>query len=191
MNKAGRVVVLSSPSGGGKTSILRSLLSLKNPQHRYSVSVTTRPMRKGEVDGVDYSFLSEESFLEKCKLNAFLEWEEVHGNYYGTPKDSIQEWVEQGFIVFCDIDVHGGLALKRAFGREALLIFIRPPSFEVLAERLRNRNTESDEDIQKRLERYSGEMRIAEEYDCQIVNETIEGTVNEVLEVVAQSCESH
>ncbi len=184
MAKRGLIVVISAPSGGGKTAILRNVFARGDENFRYSVSVTTRPRRRGELDGHDYFFLSREEFLARRERGEFVEWAEVHGYFYATPKAQLSGWLQQGCIVFCDLDVDGGISVKKEYGDSALLIFVKPPSFESLMQRLKLRNTETDEEIAKRMQRYPKEMSKAEFYDYQVVNENLANTTQEILELV-------
>jgi len=184
MADKGLLVVISSPSGGGKTTIIRKVLASGNADYQYSISTTTRQRRSNEVDGKDYFFVDEKEFAEKRARGEFVEWAEVHGNYYATPKTQLERGLEAGKIVLLDLDVEGGVAIKERFGESALLIFVRPPSFESLKRRLQNRKTESDEEINRRLRRYPSEIKKAELYDYQIVNADLETTVKEIIEII-------
>ena len=157
----GLLVVLSSPSGGGKTTVIKKVIHL-NPDYLYSISMTTRSMRTGEENGRDYWFVSEEEFAESIKAGNFVEYEKVHGCYYGTPITKISEWVDQQKIVFLDLDVYGALRLKEKFENRALLIFLKPPDEKSLVNRLVNRSTETQQQIEKRLTRMPEEIKMAE-----------------------------
>ncbi len=184
IKNTGLLVVISAPSGGGKTTILRRVFEQGNADFQYSISVTTRPQRSGEVDGKDYYFLSLAEFTKQRAQGDFVEWAEVHGHYYATPKTPIRKWIDDGKVVFCDLDVDGGLTVKKEFGDAALLVFVRPPSFESLVVRLKGRNTESDKQIEKRMQRYPKEMKKSELYDHLVVNENLDETVQQVLQIV-------
>ncbi len=139
---AGKIVIISSPSGAGKTTIVHLLLE-RHPDFMFSVSATTRPMRDGEVNGKDYYFLTEDEFKRKIAANEFAEWEQVYkGKFYGTLKSEIERIWTTGKTGIFDIDVKGALSLKRVYGSQALTIFIAPPSFAALEERLKKRGTE-------------------------------------------------
>jgi len=183
-------VVISAPSGGGKTTIIHRVLQRGDPRFCYSVSVTTRPRRPGEKDGVDYIFLSPEMFMKEVEADNLVEWARVHGYFYGTPRKLLDRWLEEGRIVLLDLDVQGGLAVKEQYPDNSLLIFVRPPSIEQLEERLRARKTEAEEEIRKRLSRVPAELEIAKQYDVQIVNEDLDQTVEKVLEFIRKRREA-
>jgi guanylate kinase len=150
------------------------------PEFEFSISATSRQPRAGEVDGQDYYFLTKESFAEKVKNDLFLEWEEVYaGTCYGTLKSEIERIWDNGKIVVFDVDVLGGMRLKEYFGSKALSIFVMPPSIEVLEQRLRIRNTETEEAIQKRLSRSSLELQHSTKFDVTVVNDVLEQAVDE------------
>jgi len=184
MGRKGLLVVISAPSGGGKTTVIRRVLASGNGNFKYSISATTRRIRAGEVDGQDYYFLSLEGFKDKKEQGEFVEWAEVHGNYYATPRKPIAKWLNKGKTVFLDLDVNGGLEVKKYFNDSALLIFIKPPSVESLAQRLRGRKTETQHEIDKRLKRVPEEMHKSQRYDYQILNEDLDNTKTEILEII-------
>jgi guanylate kinase len=184
--ETGFMAVLSAPSGGGKTTILRCLLAGGDPAFQYSVSATTRPPRNGEVNGCDYHFLTLEEFHRRAQAGEFIEYAHVHGNFYGTPRASVEKWIALGKIVLLDLDVQGGLNVKRQMEERALLIFIRPPSLEALRERLEMRNTDRPEDIAARLETARQELEQAEYYDHVVVNLDLESTVQQVRKIINQ-----
>jgi len=184
MGRKGLLVVISAPSGGGKTTVIRKVLASGNGNFRYSISATTRPLRAGEVDGQDYHFLSLEKFEDKKEQGEYVEWAEVHGNYYATPRKPIEKWLNEGKTVFLDLDVNGGLEVKEYFNDSALLIFIKPPSIESLVQRLRSRKTETQHEIDKRLKRVPEEMHKSQRYDYQILNEDLDNTKTEILEII-------
>lgn len=183
MNK-GLLIIISSPSGGGKTTVLNELLKLKKMNFKYSISATTRKPRNNEIHGKDYFFISEQEFVSKIKNNEFLEWEKVHQYYYGTPKEQIENWLSQGDLILFDVDVNGGLQIKRQFAQDAITIFIEPPSIDVLIERLKNRNTESGDEIEKRLLRVPMELEKKAQFDFVVINKLINQTVDNVLEII-------
>ncbi len=184
MGRKGLLVVISAPSGGGKTTVIRRVLASGNGNFKYSISVTTRRMRAGEVDGQDYYFLSLEGFKDKKEQGEFVEWAEVHGNYYATPRKPLEKWLNEGKTVFLDLDVNGGLEVKKCFNDSALLIFIKPPSVESLVQRLRGRKTETQHEIDKRLKRVPEEMHKSQRYDYQILNEDLDNTKTEILVII-------
>lgn len=166
----GKLIILSAPSGSGKTTIVRHLLAL-GLGLEFSISATSRDPRGNEKDGVDYYFIDPGTFLKKVEEGQFLEWEEVYANqYYGTLRSEVERIRKKGNSVIFDIDVVGGLNLKKVFGDDALAIFVRPPSLEVMEQRLRARGTDSEEQLKKRLSKAAEEMTYAEEFDHVIVN---------------------
>jgi guanylate kinase len=171
---AKKVIIFSAPSGAGKTTILRNILQ-QGFELEFSVSATSRQPREGEEDGKDYHFLSVEEFKSKIKNDEFLEWEEVYGgNFYGTLKREIDRIWAMGKNVIFDVDVYGGLNIKKYFGAQALSIFIMPPSVEVLEERLINRGTETYESLQKRVSKARQEIELAPRFDKIVVNDNLE-----------------
>ena len=185
-HKRGRLYVISGPSGTGKGSICRELL--KDEMNEFSVSMTTRAPREGEVDGREYYFVSKEEFLENVDRGNFLEHATVFDNYYGTPKDMVMKRLERGRNVILDIDVQGGLHVREAMP-EAVLIFILPPSLAELRQRLEGRKTEAPEIVEKRLSRALNEIKFLGEYDYYIVNDDLEEAVAEAKSIIAaESC---
>lgn len=180
----GKLIVISAPSGSGKTTIAREIMKL-NPSLVFSVSATTRPKRPGELDGRDYYFLTKEEFKRRVDAGAFVEWEEVYGDYYGTLKSEVEHALRRGHHVVFDIDVNGGLAIKRHHPA-ALLIFVRPPSVEVLKQRLQQRKTENEETLKKRLDRVPMELAKGNQFDHLVVNDVLETAVAEVQKIVKQ-----
>ncbi len=183
-NKPGLLVVISAPSGGGKTTVIREILKSGDDLFQYSVSATTRKPRGHEKDGVDYYFISEEEFQRRVEAGDFIEWAKVHGHYYGTPRQPIDEAIARGKIIFLDIDVQGGLEVKKQYGDDALLIFIMPPSMEELEKRLRGRKTDSEAEIAKRLAAVPVEIEKSQFYDAVVVNNDLQETVKKVREIV-------
>lgn len=185
MNKAnGLLVVLSSPSGGGKTTVIKKIIADGPPDYRYSISMTTRPMRKGEVDGKDYWFVTSEEFQNQIERGELIEYERVHDWYYGSPKAPIVDWIRQGKVVFLDLDVYGALELRQQFGDRVLLIFLKPPSESELVDRLVHRSTETEQQIARRLERLPEEMKKAQEFDFALVNDHLDETVSTLIKLV-------
>lgn len=177
-----RLIVISAPSGCGKTTIVRELLR-RHPELLFSVSATTRPRRNHEVDGRDYFFLTEEEFLEKAARGELIEWERIYGDYYGTLKSQIEQALQSGRSLIFDVDVKGAIAIKKKYS-DAVLIFIKPPSFAVLTERLRRRKTESEESIRKRLERVPMELEQERHFDHSVVNDDLKRAVDEVERII-------
>lgn len=182
--KKGKVIIFSAPSGAGKTTIVKRILSgISNLE--FSVSATSRAPREGEVSGKDYYFLDADDFRKKISEGAFLEWEEVYANsFYGTLKSEPQRIWDGGKHVIFDVDVMGGINIKKIFGSLALSLFIMPPSIEVLKERLTNRGTESPQSLQKRLDKAALEMSYAKQFDRIIVNDNLETAVEEAFSLV-------
>lgn len=181
--RKGMIVVLSGASGSGKTTLARRLLELV-PSLEKSTSHTTRPKRIDEVAGVAYHFVAEDEFRDMIKRKAFIEWAEVHGNYYGTSAEEIEKRLDEGTDVVCDIDVQGGAAIRGRFPDDSVLIFVLPPSWKALEERLRGRATDSDEVIERRLERAREEHRRASIYDYVVVNDDFSAASAEIADIV-------
>ena len=180
----GKCIILCAPSGAGKTSITKYLLN-QGLGLEFSISACNREKREGEVDGVDYHFLTTEDFKRRIENDEFVEWEEVYkDNYYGTLKTEINRIWNSGKNVIFDVDVEGGLSLTKHFGEKALAIFIKPPSIKDLETRLRGRGTEDEEKIQKRLAKAEKELEYAKWFDTIIVNENLEDAKQEALNYV-------
>jgi len=177
--KQGKCIIVSAPSGSGKTTIVKHLLkSVSGLQ--FSVSATSRRPRPTERHGKDYYFMGADAFRKKIEEGAFLEWEEVYdGQYYGTLKSEAERIQYSGGHVVFDLDVEGGVNLKNYFGDTALAIFIRPPSIEVLEERLRLRSTESEESLKMRLDKAAHELRYSDKFDFVLVNDDLETACKE------------
>jgi guanylate kinase len=178
------LIVLSAPSGAGKTTIAHAILSKHPADVMFSVSATTRTQRPGERDGIDYYFVTREKFEELIASGALIEYEEIFGNYYGTPVSEVERARGMGKRLIFDIDVKGGISIRRKFPEESLLIFIAPPDLKTLEERLRARKTESDETVTRRLGRAAMEMEMAKEYDHIVVNDNLERAIAEVEKLV-------
>ncbi len=180
------IIIFSAPSGSGKSTIVNYLLS-RHPELEFSVSATSRTPRGTEKHGEAYYFLTTEEFKKKIAENAFVEYEEVYsGCYYGTLKSEIERISAKGHHVVFDVDVVGGCNLKRIFGKEALSIFIAPPSVEVLRQRLKGRGTDSDEMIEKRVDKAEYEMTFAPKFDKIIVNDRLEDAQQEAEAAILQ-----
>ena len=182
----GKAILFSAPSGCGKTTIIKELMASEATERldpralAFSISATSRKPRGDEQHGTDYYFLSEEEFRQRVAADEFLEWEEVYaGTCYGTLKSEVQRLWDEGKVIVFDVDVNGGRNLKRYFGDQALSIFVMPPSLEVLEQRLRNRGTDSEEAIAKRLGRSAEELKQAPHFDRTIVNDDLRHAVSE------------
>lgn len=180
-----QLIVLSAPSGAGKTTVAKHLLATF-PKLRFSVSATTRTMRPGEQHARDYFFLSREEFAERLRHEDLIEYEEIFGNYYGTLRSVVEQAMARGEFLVFDVDVKGALSLRKAFPNDTLLLFIAPPNLEVLADRLRNRHTETDEQVALRLSRAEMEMSLRDQFDDVIVNDDLERTLQRA-EVLVRS----
>jgi guanylate kinase len=180
---SGKLIVIAAPSGCGKTTIAKAILE-KYPAMFFSVSATTRQIRNGEVNGKDYFFLTKAEFEERIRIGDLIEWEEIYGNYYGTLKSEISRALQQCCLMLFDVDVKGALSIRRHFPNDSILIFIKPPSFDVLKKRLENRNTENPETLKRRLERVPMELEKGQYFDFQVVNDDLQKAINEVDEIV-------
>jgi guanylate kinase len=183
-NKKGAIIAISAPSGTGKTTILRRILS-DFPEIVFSVSATTRKRRKNEVEGVDYFFISEEEFKKKIQNNEFVEWELFYDYYYGTFRDFIENCINNGKSLILEVDVHGAVEIKRIYP-DAVLIYIAPPSLEELRVRLKKRQTENEEDLKKRIERAKMELSHKDKFDYFIVNNDLNTAYNEIKNLIGK-----
>ena len=180
----GKLIIFSAPSGAGKTSIVKHLLE-QNLNFGFSVSATSRAPRHTEVHGKDYYFLSNEEFQQKIKNDEFLEWEEVYnGTCYGTLKSEVEQRQNAGINVLFDVDVVGGLNIKKYYGDEALAIFVMPPSLKDLENRLRNRSTETEEKIKIRIEKAEYELGFAKDFDVVLVNDDFKTACEEAEKII-------
>jgi guanylate kinase len=181
-----KVLIFSAPSGAGKTTIVHNLLSEKDFKLEFSVSACSRKKRNNETEGEDYYFLSVEDFKKKISNDEFLEWEEVYeNNYYGSLKSEVERIGDAGFNVVFDVDVKGGLNIKEFYGKNALAVFVMPPSIEVLESRLRKRSTDNEQSIRTRVEKAKYEIGFAKEFDIVIINDNLDNAIKEVKEVVS------
>ncbi len=184
-----KLIVFSGPSGGGKTSIVRAVMA-RHPELLFSVSATTRPKRAVEANGVDYYFISRDEFERWISADLLIEWEAIYGDYYGTPKSEVERAAKSGRAMVFDVDVKGALSIKRIYGNDALLIFIKPPNMDILTERLRNRKTETAEALARRLERVRMELGMAKEFDHVIVNDDLPHAIEKADKLILPSIEA-
>lgn len=188
-DKKVRLFVVSAPSGAGKSTLTNRLLS-RIENVKLSISCTTRPRRGDEVDGREYYFLKQEEFFSRRKAGDFLEWAQVHGNYYGTSRSHVEEMLDEGNNVIFDIDVQGAANLKKIYP-DAVLIFISPPSRQALELRLRERKTDDPVEIEKRLSNAGGELVEGKGYDFIIINDDLEQATDELVAIVKGRPHSH
>jgi guanylate kinase len=181
----GKLVIISAPSGAGKTTIVKHLLN-SGMNLSFSVSATTRPLRGNETDGIDYFYLTPDEFKKRIANNEFVEWEEVYPDiFYGTLKSELERiWANGQFVLF-DVDVKGGISLKDKFGTNSIAIFIMPPSVEELENRLIKRGTDTPEKIRMRVEKAKSELSLANQFDTVIVNHQLDKAKSEALKIVS------
>ena len=177
----GKLIIVSGPSGSGKSTVTKIVKDKLNIP--LSISATTRNPRDGEIDGKDYFFLSEEEFKNKIANDEFYEYAEVHGNYYGTLKKTVEDNLNRGLNVILEIDVQGALIAKEK-KKDAILVFFRTKDMEVLEKRLRDRNTDSEEVIQTRLKNAETELKYENKYNYTIVNENLENSIQELIDII-------
>lgn len=183
--ETGKLIIISAPSGTGKSTIINSIIDDERLKLEFSVSATTRSPRDGEKDGVSYYFLTVERFKELIAEDAFAEYEEVYeGRYYGTLKSEIERINNAGKNVILDVDVLGGINVKKLYGTHALSIFIQPPSVEVLKQRLLARATDSIEEIEKRISKAEFEISHADKFDRKVINDKLETAVSDVRNLI-------
>ena len=182
-SKRGLLIVISGPSGAGKGSICKALLE-KRDDLFISVSATTRSPRAGEIDGVNYHFLTKEDFISRVQSNDFLEYAEVHGNMYGTPKFKVEEMLAEGKNVILEIDIQGALKVKENF-EEGVFIFILPPSMEELKQRIIKRGSETEESLMTRFKNAYQEINYVSKYNYAVVNDEVETAVNKIEGIIA------
>lgn len=180
----GKLIIFAAPSGAGKTTIVRHILQ-KFEEVKFSVSATTRQPREGEKEGVHYYYLSLEEFTQKIKSEEFIEYEQVYEDiYYGTLKVEVERlWSLHKHVIF-DIDVKGALTIKKQFGSRALTIFVEPPSLEELSTRLRSRGTETEENIKKRIAKFSEELKFLTKFDKRVINDHLPTALQEAEDIV-------
>jgi guanylate kinase len=182
----GKLVIFSAPSGSGKTTVVKHLLK-QIPALSFSVSATTRTKRPNETHGKDYYFFSRKEFEAKLEAGDFLEHEEVYeGLYYGTLRSEVERLWSEGKHVIFDVDVQGGINLKKQFGEDALAVFLRPPSVEVLMDRLKKRETEVEHQLRERIEKANFELGFEKEFDVVVVNDILEDTFQTTIQLVEQ-----
>jgi len=180
--KKGKIIVISGPSGCGKTTICKELIK-KNKNFVFSVSYTTRLKREGEINGKDYFFVSEQEFLKMVRQKKLVEWAKVYNNYYGTPKEPLLKAINSGKDILLDIDVQGGKNIKKIFP-ESILIFVLPPSYEVLKQRIISRAKDKPEEIKKRLKNLEKEIKNSKYYDYFIINDNLEETIKNIQSII-------
>ncbi len=181
----GKTIVVTAPSGAGKTTIVRHLMDAF-PQMAFSVSATTRPIRPGEQDGTDYFFLTRQEFERRVAANEFIEWEEVYpGVFYGSLKSEVERLQNAGKVVVFDIDVKGAANIKEVFGHRCLTVFIKPPSIEVLRQRLLKRGTDTPESIRRRLDKAAFEMSFEDRFDVSLLNDSLDLAVRNAKFIVS------
>jgi guanylate kinase len=184
MDPKNKLIIFSAPSGAGKTTIVQHLLT-KIPDLEFSISATTRNPRGNEMDGKDYYFISKEEFLHRIAKKEFVEFEEVYtGIFYGTLRSEIDRIWENGKAVIFDIDVEGGLHLKRKYGEQALAIFVKPPSMEILVERLKGRGTDSSDKLKERIKKAKKELKYAPKFDVILKNDDLHTACAEAKSLV-------
>ena len=177
------LIAISAPSGTGKSTLCEEVRR-KKPEIKFSVSCTTRPKRKYEEDGINYYFLTEDEFKSKIKNNELLEYEEVHGYYYGTLINTLKNAISSKELMLFDVDVNGAMSIKKKYPRNTLTVFILPPSIEDLKVRLINRGTDSRKIIKKRLERTNKEMKFKDKFDTFMINDDLSSAVKKLNEII-------
>ena len=177
------LIVISAPSGAGKSTLCRALQE-KYPEILFSISSTTRPQRDYEKNGYDYDFITDKEFKEKIQANKFIEFEEVHGYYYGTPKSNIDDVIVKNRYLLLEVDVNGALKIKKAYPEQAVTVFITLPDVNDLLKRLRKRGSESEERIKKRMERIEMELDFKNDFDYCIVNNDFDRALKELIKII-------
>lgn len=178
----GEIIVVSAPSGAGKTTIVKQILK-QYPEIVFSVSATTRPKRAVETDGVEYYFITEKEFVEKIEKDEFVEWEKFYDYYYGTFKSKVDDCIGERKTILLELDVKGSISLKKIYP-EAHLIYIMPPSYDELIKRLKDRQTENSEDLKKRVERIKMELSLKDQFDYIIENKELEKAIKETSDLI-------
>jgi guanylate kinase len=183
------LIIISAPSGSGKTTLCRALQK-KDQSFRFSVSCTTREIRKGEIDGVDYLFLTNEGFENEINTHNLAEWEQIHGDYYyGTLKSTLDNAFKRRELLLLELDVKGAKSIKEIYPEQTISIFVEPPSLNDLRTRLINRGTDSEERITKRLDRLSVELEYKSNFEHNVVNDNLDRAVDEIMNIIQQENE--
>ena len=178
------LIILSAPSGSGKTTLCRAL-QRRDESIRFSVSCTSRKKRKGEINGVDYTFLTDQEFKKRIENGEFAEWEQIHGNYYyGTLKAILEAAIQHQELLLLELDVKGAMSIKNIYSEKTLSIFVEPPSMDDLYTRLVKRGTDSEERIAKRLERLTAELEYKSNFDHHIINDDVKNAVDEIMDII-------
>ena len=177
------LIAISAPSGTGKSTLCEEI-RIKKPEIKFSISCTTRPRRDYEIDGINYYFLTDVEIMEKVKNNELLEYEEVHGYYYGTLSNTLNNAISSKELMLFDVDVNGAMSIKKKYPNNTLTVFILPPSIEDLKVRLINRGTDSQEVINKRLERTNKEMKFKDKFDTFMINDNLSSAVEKLNKII-------
>ncbi|HIB27155.1 MAG TPA: guanylate kinase [Candidatus Marinimicrobia bacterium] len=178
------LIILSAPSGSGKTTLCRAL-QRRDESIGFSVSCTSRTKRKGEINGVDYTFLTDQEFKKRIENGEFAEWEQIHGNYYyGTLKAILEAAIQHQELLLLELDVKGAMSIKNIYSEKTLSIFVEPPSMDDLYTRLVKRGTDSEERIAKRLERLTAELEYKSNFDHHIINDDVRHAVDEIMDII-------
>lgn len=183
LNERGLLIVVSGPSGVGKSSVRKALFEIPNNNLVYSISMTTRKPREGERDGIDYYFVTEEEFKKKIEENAFLEWAKFVGNYYGTPKDAVNRMLDKGKEVVLEIEVDGALQVRKQV-KDGVFVFIVPPTKDALINRLKSRGTENEEILNERINKAENEYKVAYKYDYIVVNDDVRNAADRIMAII-------
>ncbi|MGI6781649.1 MAG: guanylate kinase [Acholeplasmataceae bacterium] len=183
LNERGLLIVISGPSGVGKSSVRKALFDMPGQDLVYSVSMTTRKPRNNEKDGIDYYFVSKETFENKIKNGEFLEWANFVGHYYGTPRDKVEELLDEGMQVVLEIEVDGALQVRRQM-KDGVFIFLVPPSKEALINRLKTRGTESQAELDERIAKAESEYLLAYKYDYIVVNDEVNNAADRIMAII-------